>query len=747
MTSDATSDVVVVHIPDGALAAFEGRIQSYVEDAARDTTLREPVKVRHAALVDAIADFRSAAFQELWTDPLAELPEPTEDRWFQVWLRPSGQDSAETRANFARHAGRLGISVESGYVTFPGRVVVAVQSTRMALQRAISLLDQVAEIRGVKSTADFYVSELDLTEQAAWIRDLAGRIEHDPDQANAFVTVLDTGAARGHPLLAPLLAREDIYAVDPDWSAADNHGHGTEMCGVAAYGNLTGRLDADTPVRVRHRLESVKILPDRGENPPHLYGAVTSTAARLVEESQPDRKRVFSLATTAGGTGGSPTEWSATIDKMAFGLSTDPDDQSGDQAVPRLFVVAAGNIPWTQWDQYPLWNDVAPIEDPAQAWNALTVGACTSLIDLDATKWPGLNPIAESGALAPVSTTSVSWSRKWPFKPDVVAEGGNGSLDAHSRITDGPEDLQILTTGRLVATTPLVATGGTSPASAEVARLCARIHDRYPDLRPETVRALVAHGAKYTASMSQQLQQDASRDGRDNFLRRYGAGRIHHGRSGTSTSQRATIILEETIAPCIRRDDGEIRLGPMNLHELPWPVDELEALGETRVEMKVTLSYFVEPNPARRGWRNRFRYQSHGLRFAVRGSSETQPNFERRINRIEREVLAQELGVEVRDLGAMNDPDVQNWTFGSTMRVKGSLHFDTWRGTAAALAQKSDIAVYPVGGWWKEAAAAERADKRVAYSLCVTLEILEDVDVDIYTPIATQIETHIEIPG
>lgn len=33
----------------------------------------------------------------------------------------------------------------------------------------------------------------------------------------------------------------------------------------------------------------------------------------------------------------------------------------------------------------------------------------------------------------------------------------------------------------------------------------------------------------------------------------------------------------------------------MNLHSLPWPKDELEALQDTPVEMRITLSYFIEP--------------------------------------------------------------------------------------------------------------------------------------------------------
>jgi hypothetical protein len=66
------------------------------------------------------------------------------------------------------------------------------------------------------------------------------------------------------------------------------------------------------------------------------------------------------------------------------------------------------------------------------------------------------------------------------------------------------------------------------------------------------------------------------------------------------------------------------RLGKMNVHNLPWPKAELEKLGEAEVHLKITLSYFIQPNPSRRGWHSKFRYQSHDLRFAARGASETE---------------------------------------------------------------------------------------------------------------------------
>jgi hypothetical protein len=69
---------------------------------------------------------------------------------------------------------------------------------------------------------------------------------------------------------------------------------------------------------------------------------------------------------------------------------------------------------------------------------------------------------------------------------------------------------------------------------------------------------------------------------------------------------------------------------------------------------------------------------------------------------------------------------------------QGSIHSDRWVGTAADLAMRGHLAVYPVGGWWKERVNLERWRRAVRYTLMVTIRTPE-VDVDIYTPVANQV--------
>ena len=171
----------------------------------------------------------------------------------------------------------------------------------------------------------------------------------------------------------------------------------------------------------------------------------------------------------------------------------------------------------------------------------------------------------------------------------------------------------------------------------------------------------------------------------------------------------------------------------INLHNLPWPIEVLRELGETQVTMRVTLSYFIEPSPGRRGWKYSHRYASHGLRFGVKRPTESNAEFQKRLNRVAR--------AEEED--APSSDDVA-WTLGTKLRSRGSVHSDWWHGTATDLAACGQIGVFPVIGWWRERPKFERWRRRVRYSLIVSISA-PDVNVDLYTPVLTQIMVPITV--
>jgi hypothetical protein len=171
-----------------------------------------------------------------------------------------------------------------------------------------------------------------------------------------------------------------------------------------------------------------------------------------------------------------------------------------------------------------------------------------------------------------------------------------------------------------------------------------------------------------------------------------------------------------------------MRGGHSRLHRLPWPTETLRELAEATVQLRVTLSYFVEPNASRRGWRRRYAYPSHGLRFELNAPLERLADF---ISRINREAQDEEAGVRPAS-------GSDRWLVGNNQRNLGSLHQDIWEGTGAELADCDLIGVHPVGGWRKNNKRADRADRPLRYSLIVSLRTAEE-EVDLYTPIAVQL--------
>ena len=581
--------------------------------------------------------------------------------------------------------------------------------------------NSIAELRRAKDTPALFVTWSNI-DQATWAADLADRIVI-ADSYNVSVCVLDTGVTNAHPLLAPALNANDIHKYDPTWLDGDRHGHGTNMAGTALYGDLMPLIEGSGPVPLTHCLESVKILPDDAENQPKLYGAITGESIARVEVAAPNRRRAVCLAVTSpiGTNGGRPSSWSAAIDQLAL----------GDETGGRLILISAGNIrDGISKADYPARNEVESIENPAQAWNAITVGAFTEKSTLTDPDYAGWVPIAPVGDLCPTSRTSIVWARQWPIKPDIVMEGGNWAASGEQ--WDHPDDLGLLTTDRDPATRHFAIFRDTSAATAMAGNLAGRILAAMPQRWPETIRALMIHSAEWTPVMRQQFDDATLKHEKQTLLRKYGYGVPNYERAIRSASNDVTLIAEDELRPF--RKEGSIKTYQMNLHQFPWPRTELEQLGETEVELRVTLSYYVESNPGERGWLRRHRYQSHALRFDVKSALESVDEFRQRINAV---AAAEEEGSAAGLSGA--DP----WELGR-IRDKGSIHSDSWRGSAAALAQRSAVGVFPVGGWWKENPNHQRYDRPVRYALIVSIRAVNG-KIDIYTPVQVQIPTSAEI--
>ena len=456
--------------------------------------------------------------------------------------------------------------------------------------------------------------------------------------------------------------------------------------------------------------------------------AIKNITGAYTEVTAPARRRVFGLSITARDNRdrGQPSAWSAVIDSLAADV-----DRYG--ANPRLLVVAAGNVVDNNaWAKYPQSNDTDGVHDPALAWNALTVGAYTDLVHITESDASGYVPVAPGGGLSPFSTTSLIWQGHWPLKPDIVLEGGNAAKDSISAVWF--RSLSLLTTHHQPADQSFTTANATSAATALAARLAAQVLAVYPELWLETVRALIVHSAEWTSTMKRQFLSNKSKKAYQNLLRRCGFGVPDINRALWSVGNSLTMVVEESLHPFKREPNNLPTFRDMHIHDLPWSRGVLEDLEETPVEMRVTLSYFIEPNPSRRGDRSRYRYESHGLRFDVKRPPESIDDFRRRIN----------LAARDEGRGTHHSSSDPSWLIGSQGCHRGSLHSDIWRGTAADLASRGNIAVYPATGWWKTRHALEKYDQIARYALIVSIKAPE-VDVDLYTEIENLITTPVKV--
>ena len=163
-------------------------------------------------------------------------------------------------------------------------------------------------------------------------------------------------------------------------------------------------------------------------------------------------------------------------------------------------------------------------------------------------------------------------------------EGGNvltNGLDFH----DNHPLLSVRTTaaGDDLA---LASANATSAATAQAARLAAKVMAAYPAYWPETVRGLLVHAAEWTPAMRAEVDGASSKTGRQQMLRRYGWGVPSEGAVLTSSSNAVTLVTQDQFQPFDGPDHTARRF---RLHYLPWPAETLRELAEMTVQLRVTL--------------------------------------------------------------------------------------------------------------------------------------------------------------
>lgn len=709
--------IATVLLPGEASSELKKKITDF-----RDTDITK--KPKNENLVGRISSIGRVSADWYWKDGVVPLPE-SEEIWIEVWLaRKNGEKRSEKFSGLCQSHGIVHSVVP---LLFPECLIYTIYANREKLD---VLVNNYADIRHCRACRE--LSSLILNDAPAnhvlWTRHIKERLQA-PTEGDPCVCILDSGCNL-HPILEPLVGRNSLLCVKDGLSSSDTgeDGHGTAMAGVAAYGNINHvMMNANGPIKP-HPIESCRIcnLGDTDK----LHGELTQRAVSLIEIERPAATRVFCMALTSEyqtKVNGNPSSWSAALD-----ASTSMAGEEGIQG--RLFVVSAGNrINYGRNKE----SDIdSMVRNPAQSWNVLTVGAATHLpIHIEPANYPKAELYAQDGGLSPYSTNSTKWKDSAPLKPDFLCEGGNILLV--DDLEDNTVDMRLLAPNWKFIDIEYRSFWGTSLSSALATHMAASIMRAYPSLRPETIRALLVHSAEWTDEMKRTYLPQPNSSGYLKLARMCGHGEASLQRALLCMSNSLTLVHEGELTPYGIKNGKDVTYNEMVYHDLPWPKSALEALGEATVELKVTLSYFVEPNPsAIEGLESSYSYPSYSLKFSVRKSTDTREDHLKKVNKAIR---------DEDNSSVKNKKQYDGWQLGKNAFV-GSVHSDIWEGSASDLASMGGIAIIPSSGWWKTRKSHMRYNDKARYSLVISIRT-KDVqnDVNLYAEVENQIQNRMRV--
>ncbi len=717
----------ILFVPDAAREFLKQRIADYGSKALGNR--RRP----HVDEFETLETVLAAGVGKLFVG--VDAVDLDRSRWWELWIREPLTAGRKFGEQVAAHARAAAFDVLPDRLEFPETTVVFIHARFAAIAAfAATLPGVVTEIRSADTTLSPFLDRgsRDAVAPFDWVDELAGRVTPAPPEA-AAVCVLDSGVNADHPLIRPALA--GAWAFDDAWLTSDHEGqggHGTGMVSLVLYGSLEYLMASSSTVALSFAAESMKLLPpEEGFSPtrPAHYGIVTQGAVAKVEASRPNTKRSFVLAcSTTEFPSEAPSTWSGALDQIAAGsmMGDRTPGMKASEHPKRLIAVATGNV-----DGGTL-SDVIrsqPVEDPAQSWNALSIGGYTAKEQVA----EGFKPAVPANHRSPFSKGSNALATDLtPIKPEVLFEAGNMAADS-SDFCSWHEDLSMLAAGSDVVTRPLIPFWATSAATGLAGNFFGRLEAGAPGRWPETYRALAVDSARWTQPMLRKLVgtgakwRSLSKAKLQAVVREFGYGVPDIERALRSARNDVSLIAESEIQPYKLGADGRSGIfNEVHFYRLPWPRSELQKLQNALVMFKVTLSYFIEPNLTGKAATRPDTYRSFGLRYDLKKAGLSSEQFRKKLTNRKAKIDAEGI------------TDSGNWLLGSKSVQAGSLHCDVWRGRAVDLAIYDEIAIYPVGGWWRSHAGKCRVEDTGRYALVLSIQA-PGQDVDLHTEIETAI--------
>lgn len=361
----------------------------------------------------------------------------------------------------------------------------------------------------------------------------------------SLICVLDSGINTNHILLQGAIGDAQSFIDSED--ETDQVGHGTAVAGIALFGDIEERIDANEWSR-ELRILSGKVLTKNEYNEPVFdEKTIESTLIKAITYFYEEYGcRIYNLSL---GNLNAPYQKThiagiaVTLDELARKLDI-------------LITVSSGNYKGSEivnnWrDDYPryLISDDATLIDPAPAANVLTVGSFAKhTLTYKERRYQTQGEInelhvANEGQVSPFSRSTSK--EKGMLKPELLAHGGNFAISARQEGQSWrriEKYLGVVTLNhRPQGKTLLSEFSGTSFSAPYVAHLAGRLLNNYPTASANLLRALLANHARISREINSTFKE------KKHVRRVAGYGIVDEDSLFKSSQEHVVLISEEKI--------------------------------------------------------------------------------------------------------------------------------------------------------------------------------------------------------
>ena len=567
VVDSSEKQVVVAFADDPELAEFHRRVDAYAAGVP-DGRKSEP----YASFFDAIDALRpfgpddrlTAELKEAISQPLAEELRLDIECW-----HPGDNSLA------AEWLGEVRAGVEAG----GGSVAdtLAQHAVGLLLMRAYMPVDRVMELVQID-----VIARMDVLPSPALpipvlhslsAEDLPQVLAPAPD--SPIVGIIDSGVASGHRLVGPAVFASDAIGTGLS-EDQDENGHGTMVASLLLHGDVQRVIARGVPTRPLCRIVSARVLDANNQFPVDdlwerdLAEAVewcASHGAKIINLSIGDKRSPFAP----------PRQMSAAaiLDDLARRLGVVTVVPTGNSR-PADYLPSIDEVAVQTYPESLLGHNQSGILDPGTSLLSLTVGGVT-----DAAASGGQSarerltalPMGQPGWPSPITRRGLGPGDS--VKPEVVEHAGTLGVENGHLVERDPE---LGVVGARAAAGGLLKWDiGTSYAAPLVSRVAAAVVARFPNFRPELVRALVLLSSDrvvFTDHLEGKPADLAKAE-----LSLLGYGRPSIAPAIESTSHRAILVAND-----------EIPINGVHIFEIPVPSTFFERGGQRGIDISLAFS-------------------------------------------------------------------------------------------------------------------------------------------------------------